>query len=102
MAGGGSFRFFRGLAVLLFQPCVLPAKGALPIRCAVSVKDWNGAVAQMGERVVRNDEVRGSIPLGSTNPYMTDLSRMNRFYPDPRRGCATRSGFLFICPRGRA
>ena len=27
---------------------------------------WNGAVAQMGERVVRNDEVRGSIPLGST------------------------------------
>ena len=28
---------------------------------------WNGAVAQMGERVVRNDEVRGSIPLGSTS-----------------------------------
>ena len=27
----------------------------------------NGAVAQMGERVVRNDEVRGSIPLGSTS-----------------------------------
>ncbi len=27
-----------------------------------------GAVAQSGERVVRNDEVRGSIPLGSTNP----------------------------------
>ena len=26
-----------------------------------------GAVAQLGERVVRNDEVRGSIPLGSTN-----------------------------------
>ena len=26
----------------------------------------NGAVAQLGERVVRNDEVRGSIPLGST------------------------------------
>ena len=25
-----------------------------------------GAVAQSGERVVRNDEVRGSIPLGST------------------------------------
>ena len=25
-----------------------------------------GAVAQLGERVVRNDEVRGSIPLGST------------------------------------
>ena len=27
----------------------------------------DGAVAQLGERVVRNDEVRGSIPLGSTN-----------------------------------
>lgn len=26
-----------------------------------------GAVAQLGERVVRNDEVSGSIPLGSTN-----------------------------------
>ena len=27
----------------------------------------DGAVAQLGERVVRNDEVRGSIPLSSTN-----------------------------------
>ena len=26
----------------------------------------NGAVAQLGERVVRNDEVSGSIPLSST------------------------------------
>ena len=26
-----------------------------------------GVVAQLGERVVRNDEVSGSIPLGSTN-----------------------------------
>jgi hypothetical protein len=26
-----------------------------------------GAVAQLVERVVRNDEVRGSIPLSSTN-----------------------------------
>jgi hypothetical protein len=31
------------------------------------VQNWNGAVAQLGERVVRNDEVRGSIPLGSTS-----------------------------------
>lgn len=31
----------------------------------------NGAVAQMGERVVRNDEVRGSIPLGSTRYHRT-------------------------------
>lgn len=28
--------------------------------------DVFGVVAQLGERVVRNDEVRGSIPLGST------------------------------------
>ena len=31
-----------------------------------------GAVAQLGERLVRNEEVRGSIPLGSTRnlaPY---------------------------------
>ena len=27
----------------------------------------DGAVAQLGERVVRNDEVVGSIPIGSTN-----------------------------------
>ena len=27
---------------------------------------YNGAVAQLGERYVRNVEVRGSIPLGST------------------------------------
>ena len=27
-----------------------------------------GAIAQLGERIVRNDEVGGSIPPGSTNP----------------------------------
>jgi hypothetical protein len=32
------------------------------VPCAVG-----GAVAQLGERLVRNEEVRGSIPLGSTN-----------------------------------
>ncbi len=31
-----------------------------------------GAVAQLGERVVRNDEVVGSIPIGSTRkPRLT-------------------------------
>ena len=35
----------------------------------------NGAVAQMGERVVRNDEVRGSIPLGSTSAVIIAPSR---------------------------
>jgi hypothetical protein len=32
-----------------------------------SQRVW-GAVAQLGERLVRNEEVSGSIPLGSTKP----------------------------------
>src|SRR5665213_4177469 len=32
-----------------------------------------GAVAQMVERLVRNEEVRGSIPLGSTNFLYPDF-----------------------------
>jgi hypothetical protein len=32
-----------------------------------STEQGEGAVAQLGERVVRNDEVSGSIPLSSTN-----------------------------------
>src|SRR5579862_5607877 len=30
-----------------------------------------GAVAQLGERLVRNEEVRGSTPLGSTSPSLS-------------------------------
>ena len=37
-------------------------------------KSRNGAVAQLGERVVRNDEVSGSIPLSSTtHSYLIDI-----------------------------
>ena len=32
-----------------------------------------GAVAQLGERLVRNEEVRGSNPLSSTNLQITDF-----------------------------
>ena len=32
-----------------------------------------GAVAQLGERLVRNEEVRGSTPLGSTTPYRSPV-----------------------------
>lgn len=32
-----------------------------------------GAVAQMGERLVRNEEVRGSIPLSSTTLLFNPL-----------------------------
>jgi hypothetical protein len=33
-------------------------------------------IAQLVERVIRNDEVVGSIPISGTNPF-----------PDPYRGC---------------
>lgn len=32
------------------------------------LRAFGGAVAQLGERDVRNVEASGSIPLGSTNP----------------------------------
>jgi hypothetical protein len=37
-----------------------------------------GAVAQLGERVVRNDEAVGSIPTSSTNPlrYLTEAATL--------------------------
>ena len=42
---------------------------------------WNGAVAQLGERVVRNDEVSGSIPLGSTSFTCFPLVRALTAWP---------------------
>jgi hypothetical protein len=38
----------------------------------------NGAVAQLGERMTGSHEVRGSIPLGSTN-HFNDLKRVGEF-----------------------
>src|SRR5436309_15997894 len=56
--------FAGGLGLLTWQggspKWPLPTQRALP-RCP------SGAVAQLGERLVRNEEVRGSIPLGSTS-----------------------------------
>ena len=49
----------------------LTAYGTIPIvrrGRGEALKTRNGAVAQLGERRVRNAKVRGSIPLGSTNP----------------------------------
>ena len=46
-----------------------------PFAQAAGQADWNGAVAQLGERVVRNDEVSGSIPLGSTSWFLFGLKR---------------------------
>lgn len=43
-----------------------------------------GAVAQLGERRVRNAEVRGSIPLGSTNQ---DIDIPYLFIPNANTPC---------------
>jgi hypothetical protein len=43
-----------------------------------------GAIAQLGERIVRNDEVVGSIPTSSTNPtnfYSITYSQSNSLVP---------------------
>ncbi len=40
-------------------------------------KTSRGAVAQLGERVVRNDEVVGSIPICSTNPSAERLQKIS-------------------------
>src|SRR5262249_36016085 len=39
---------------------------------------FGGAVAQLGERLVRNEEVRGSTPLGSTTPKRKTFQRLAR------------------------
>ena len=47
-----------------------------------------GAVAQLGERLVRNEEVRGSNPLGSTIPADKRLKTKricNRWFCLPHR-----------------
>ena len=48
----------------------------------------DGAVAQLGERVVRNDEVVGSIPIGST----TGRLRLSSSPPRPAERLASASG----------
>jgi hypothetical protein len=44
-----------------------------------------GAIAQLGERVVRNDEVGGSIPPGSTSLRRLRLLRLGK--PSQSEGC---------------
>src|SRR5689334_17847072 len=52
-----------------------------------------GAVAQLGERLVRNEEVSGSIPLGSTSPPLRLAS-----HPDTHaaRRSFSEGGFCFV------
>ena len=61
--------FGRAMANIL-RKRPLPARFPSPIAAHI------GALAQLGERVVRNDEVSGSIPLGSTNiPEKPDFAQ---------------------------
>jgi hypothetical protein len=72
---------YRGRAVLrpsVSYPCEGLSRGvlagtlargcstALCLRKRCAMRVWWGAVAQLGERLVRNEEVSGSIPLSST------------------------------------
>ena len=59
------------LTVPQFHPHYLPYAGHYRPR----VRTADGAVAQMGERRVRNAKVRGSIPLGSTSA-LNGLTKM--------------------------
>src|SRR5882757_2698040 len=54
--------------------------------------DRDGAIAQLGERVVRNDEVGGSIPPGSTSLRRLRLLRLGKpYHSEGCRGVARRA-----------
>jgi hypothetical protein len=61
-----------------------PIAGGLVYVCEVAN---GGAIAQLGERVVRNDEVGGSIPPGSTSFRSLRLPRLGK--PSPPRSPLT-------------
>src|SRR3954453_24182184 len=56
-----------------------------PIVGCRSSDSRDGAIAQLGERVVRNDEVGGSIPPGSTSLRRLRLLRLGK--PSRGEGC---------------
>ena len=80
-----------------------------PARAARS-RRWWGAVAQLGERLVRNEEVSGSIPLSSTKPSGSSGRRaqgeqltvaasiaarlINAFWPPALQETGTRSALI--------
>ena len=48
------------------QKCLLRPHRFYAKHIPVRKNRWNGVVAQLVERLVRNEKVRGSTPLGST------------------------------------
>jgi len=60
-----AFRCAHDLTQMRDRSHIPPRRAGTP-RPAPAVSGTGGAVAQLGERYVRNVEVRGSIPLGST------------------------------------
>ena len=63
--GGPAFGLTEKRGLTIVRPLASP-RGTIqgPRR-----RPWCGAVAQLGERRVRNAKVRGSTPLGSTIKY---------------------------------
>jgi hypothetical protein len=62
---------------------------------AIAVRDakWWGAVAQLGERLVRNEEVSGSIPLSSTKTILNNI-------PESPKASGKAGFFLVFSPGG--
>src|SRR3546814_2732338 len=74
LTNGKNGRLFRrqtspGHVLAIFGPAL---EKALQLFQCHAYTTLTGAVAQLGERIVRNDEVRGSIPLGSTTPIRSE------------------------------
>ena len=57
---------------------------AIVVRLVVTKAAAQGAIAQLGERVVRNDEVGGSIPPGSTTLRPSGYAWRSRAEPEGR------------------
>jgi hypothetical protein len=57
-----------------------------------------GAVAQLGERLVRNEEVRGSTPLGSTSFTLARHARKSSRVAPAERFIYSRSGTVLPTP----
>lgn len=61
LAAGPAIRLTGALRPPIF------ARASPPLVRERMAEPTQGAVAQLGERLVRNEKVRGSTPLGSTN-----------------------------------